>query len=248
MTSINRVQQILHAIHILLPHIPDATLLIYGPPAYPLDHAGTSDSDPGILPHRLDQVTDDWETGQPRTADGIRTILWDVADDWADHLHLTPPPPTHPALPTWMHDIAPQAHERVDPDTWTASVETIQQARTHTYRLTGRTPYRTDLTCPHCGTRMTRPATRDGITELLHCRDHGGMTPVEYLTAVRATTTDPTLIPDTWPVTTQEAATILDIPYHTADYRRRTRNIKPVKRGRNIRYPLHAFYPLQNAA
>ena len=93
---------------------------------------------------------------------------------------------------------------------------------------------------------MTRPATRDGIAELLDCQQHGRMTTAQYLTAVRATTSDPNLVPDTWPVTTAEAAEILDIPYHTADYRRRARGIAPVRRSRNNRYPLHAFYPLDD--
>lgn len=162
--TLERAQTMLHAIHILLPHIPTPADLIYGPPAYPLDHAGGGDTDPGRLPHRLDTVTDDWETGHIRTADGIRELLWDVADEWADNLNIRPPHHHHPNLTGWMWDVAPQAHERTDPDTWTASAETIRTARMigldeHEIRATLNSAWRAGSTQPRHVDELTAPDT-----------------------------------------------------------------------------------------
>ena len=126
---------------------------------------------PGTLPHGLDKITDDWETGQIRTSRGVTELAYEVADEWADKLGYAAP-----ALAdtfTWLADTTEHAYNRLDTDTWDTSISTLTTAWRIATRLAGDDPDPTGWSCPLDGAMTVRYPQDDGFTDIIFCTDCG---------------------------------------------------------------------------
>ncbi|RTE47907.1 helix-turn-helix domain-containing protein [Actinobaculum sp. 352] len=131
---------------------------------------------PGSLPHGLDAITDDWETGQVRTADGCREILAEIADEWAEKLGYEgigsrPDGPRHAC--DWLADHTEHAYRALDSDTWDASVGEIRRVHSIALHLAGQDPAPSGRSCPNDGTRLVRYPFDDGFTDWELCHTCG---------------------------------------------------------------------------
>lgn len=247
MNNPNRARHTLDQLARLGPTIPTAHDLVYGPPQAPTGGTG-GNPDPGRLPHGLDRVTDDWETGTLRTWPGVQEYLWDVADEWAELLDVPAPPVA--LTVAWLLEYVGDVAETADEDTWDATTRVINRAYLQVLRLTGRGQLPAGVSCPTCGTGLTRDATRHGAGDLLNCGPcRKAWTAREYIDRLLTLANDPEQLPDTFHVTVTQAARLFDVPYKTAYGRLRVRRDqgedtgKIREKGRTVYY-LAMFKPL----
>lgn len=247
MNNPNRAHQALTHMRQLAPDIPTAQDLIYGPPQ---TGTGPANPDPGKLPHGLDRVTDDWETGTIRSWYGVNEYLWDVADEWAELLQVRAPIVL--AAVDWLQQHVYDAAQVADEETWDTTTRIITRAYRQVLRLTGREPIPAGMSCPSCGHALTRDATSTGAGDLLNCRDcRRSWTPREYIDALMALANDPTQLPPDFPVTVAQAARLWSVPYKTAYGRLRVRRDRGEPTGKHrdhgrTLYHLTVFRPLES--
>ncbi|RTE49359.1 helix-turn-helix domain-containing protein [Actinobaculum sp. 352] len=186
-TPDRQTRLILDTIADLLSQVPDPDDLIGIRSPRP---ATGSTPLPGSLPHGLDAITDDWETGTVRTADGCREILAEIADEWADKLGYEgigsrPDGPRHAC--DWLADHTEHAYQQLDADTWDASVGEIRRVHSIALHLAGQDPAPSGRSCPRDGTRLVRYPLDDGLTDWELCATCGTTyTDETYTDALRA--------------------------------------------------------------
>ncbi|MGJ9487104.1 hypothetical protein ACRQFN_02240 [Actinotignum sp. GS-2025e] len=194
----------------LIEHIPPAWdfLGLKSPNPAP-SHASPP---PGTLPHGLDAVTDDWEAGIVRSAQGCETILGEIADEWAEKMGLPAPRPQ--AAARWLAATANVAFGCLDEDTWNATTTEAQRVWGIADRLAGNNPEPTGNTCPNDGAMTIRYIFEDGFADWFMCPACGTVwNPVSYLERVRAVTDEVPDHPDT--MITPKDATLLGVPAQT---------------------------------
>lgn len=131
----------------------------------PNPFATHSTPEPGTLPHGLDAVTDDWETGIIRTKTGCLDILDEIADEWAEKLGYQITAPTV----DWLGDQTTHAYNLLDTDTWDSSMNEARRVWSIATRLAGQDPEPTSFSCPNDGATTLRYPFDDGFTDWMIC-------------------------------------------------------------------------------
>lgn len=131
----------------------------------PNPFATHSTPEPGTLPHGLDAVTDDWETGIIRTKTGCLDILTEIADEWAEKLGYQITAPTV----DWLGDQTTHAYNILDTDTWDSSMNEARRVWSIATRLAGQDPEPTSFSCPNDGATTLRYPFDDGFTDWMIC-------------------------------------------------------------------------------
>lgn len=175
---------------------------------YDRDRVTTSDDD-ARLPFGLDQIVTDPEdtriTAAKHPHDAI-AVLHDWATAWADHRGEH----TGGDLLGYLLDHILWAIQNPNDSAWPDFINEARQVRATVRRLLGIAPQREPVPCVHCGGRIVRDWTDDGLDDLRRCTSCG----TEWPDAARLAHTNalvlhalPATHPDTL-VTTNDAKRI----------------------------------------